>query len=261
MPRAHSAAVGELRVVGEDGADAGEDCVGGVAEELHLVTRSGAGEPEGLVGSACGGRRSEFAVDGECGFEGDEGSSMLDEVSEGVVQVAGWLLEDAEADFDIGIAKFLNALAADQGVGVLGGDDAAGDAGVDEGVGAGRGAAVVAAGLEGDVGGGALGGDAAVGRLFEGYDLGVIAVVVEVGAFADDPWCGAVGGRLGKDTTYLGVRGGEADGFGGEVKGSLHEDFVMAVGRLVRHGVEWLIARFCVDGYPSPWDIWLKYFD
>jgi hypothetical protein len=45
----HSAAVGELRVVGEDGADAGEDGVGGVAEELHLVACGGAGEPERLV--------------------------------------------------------------------------------------------------------------------------------------------------------------------------------------------------------------------
>ncbi len=48
----HSAAVGELGVVGQDGADAGEDGVGGVAEELHLVARGGAGEPEGLVGIA-----------------------------------------------------------------------------------------------------------------------------------------------------------------------------------------------------------------
>ena len=221
-PTRKSGAVGELRVVGEDGADAGEDGVGGVAEELHMVARDGAGEPEGLVGRAGGGGWSEFAVDRECGLEGDKGSSMLDEVGEGVVQIAGWLFEDAESDFDVGGAKFLDALAADQGVGVLRGDDAASDAGVDEGVGAGRGAAVVAAGLEGDVGGGTLGGNAAVGRLFEGYDLGVIAVVVEVCAFADDLGCATVGGRLGKDAAYLGVRGGEAYGLGGEVEGSLH---------------------------------------
>ena len=45
-------AIGELGVVGEDGAEAGEDGVGGVAEELHFVACSGAGEPEGLVGIA-----------------------------------------------------------------------------------------------------------------------------------------------------------------------------------------------------------------
>ncbi len=48
----HSAAVGELGVVGEDGADAGEDGVGGVAEELYFVAGCGAGEPVRLVGIA-----------------------------------------------------------------------------------------------------------------------------------------------------------------------------------------------------------------
>ena len=56
-------------------------------------------------------------------------------------------------DFDVGGAEFGEALAADERVGVDGGDDAAGDAGGDECVGAGAGAAVVGAGFEGDVGG------------------------------------------------------------------------------------------------------------
>ncbi len=45
-------AVGELGVVGEDGTDAGEDGVGGMAEELDLVAGGFAGEPVGLVGVA-----------------------------------------------------------------------------------------------------------------------------------------------------------------------------------------------------------------
>ncbi len=151
---------------------------------------------------------------------------MLDEVGEGFVEVAGLLLEDAEGDFDVGGAEFGDALAADEGVGVGGGDDAAGDAGGDEGVGAGAGAAVVAAGFEGDVGGGAFGGDAALGGLLEGYDLGVVAVVVEVGAFADDFGCSPLGVD-GENAAYLGVGRGEADGLGGELEGSLHEDFVL----------------------------------
>src|ERR1700732_3232941 len=102
---------------------------------------------------------------------------MLDEVGEGVVQVAGWLFEDAESDFAVGGAEFLNALGADQGVGIPGCDDAAGDAGGDEGVGARAGATVMAAGLQGDVGGGAFGGDAACCGLFQGYYLCVVAVV------------------------------------------------------------------------------------
>ena len=85
---------------------------------------------------------------------------MLDEVSEGIVEVAGWLLKDADGDFDACGAKSLDALSADLRVGILSGDDAAGDAGGDESVGAGRSAAMVAAGLEGNVGGGPLGGKA-----------------------------------------------------------------------------------------------------
>ena len=111
---------------------------------------------------------------------------MLDEVGEGFVEVAGGLFEDAESDFDIGGAEFGDALPADLRVGVLCGDDAAGDSGGDEGVGAGWSAAVMAAGFEGDVGGGSAWREAAGGGLFEGDDLGVVAVVVEVSAFADD---------------------------------------------------------------------------
>ncbi len=125
---------------------------------------------------------------------------MLDEMGEGVVEVAGLLFENTESDFDVGGAEFFDALAADPRVGILSGDDAAGDAGGDECVGAGSGAAVVAAGLEGDVGSGALSGEAARGGLFQGYDFGVVALVVEVSAFADDlgcisAWCGAGPGR------------------------------------------------------------------
>jgi hypothetical protein len=111
---------------------------------------------------------------------------MLDEVGEGVVEVASLLLEDAEGNFDVGFAEFLNALAADSGVGILGGDDAAGDAGSDEGVGAGAGATLVTAWLEGDVCGDSFGGDVSRSGLLEGDDLGVIEVFVEVCALADD---------------------------------------------------------------------------
>ena len=74
-----------------------------------------------------------------------------------------------------------------------------------------------------------------IGCLFEGYDFGVVAVVVEVSAFANDPGRVTVGGRLGKDTAYLGVRGGETDSLGGEVEHSLHEDFVLGGVCVSRH--------------------------
>ena len=150
------AAVGEGGVVGEHGADAGEEGVGGVAEAVDLGAGLGAGEPVGLAGGALGCGWGQFAVDRERGLEGNEGAAGLDEVGEGVVEVAGRLLEDADGDVDAGGAEFGDALAADERVGIDGGDDAAGDFGGDEGVGAGAGAAVMAAGLEGDVGGGAF---------------------------------------------------------------------------------------------------------
>ncbi len=184
-----AAAVGEGGVVGEHGADAGEEGVGGVAQAVDLGAGLGAGEPVGLAGGALGCGRGEFAVDRERGLEGDEGAAGLDEVGEGVVEVAGLLLEDADGDVDAGGAEFGDALAADEGVGIDGGDDAAGDFGGDEGVGAGAGAAVVAAGLEGDVGGGACDGVAAFGGLLEGDDLGVVAVVVAMRALAEDFFC------------------------------------------------------------------------
>ena len=142
---------------------------------------------------------------------------VLDEVGEGVVEVAGLLLEDAEGDFNACGFYSGDALAANQWVWVFGGDNAAGDAGFDEGVGARRGATVVAAGLEGYVGGCAGGVDAAMGGLLEGYDFGVVALVVEVGSFGDDLVL------FYEDAAYLGVGGGEGDGIGGELEGSLHE--------------------------------------
>jgi hypothetical protein len=115
-------------------------------------------------------------------------------------------------------------LAADQRVGIDGGDDAAGDFGGDERVGAGAGAAVMAAGLEGDVGGGAFYGVAVRGGLLEGDDLGVVSGVVKVGAFADDF------SFVYEDAAHLGIGTGEADGLAGELYGALHEVLVAFVG-------------------------------
>ncbi len=79
-----------------------------------------------------------------------------------------------------------SAPAAYQRVGIDGGDDAAGDFGCDKSVGARARAAVVAARFEGDVGGSAFGGEAAFCCLFQGDDFGVVALLVDVGAFSED---------------------------------------------------------------------------
>lgn len=215
------AAVREGGVVGEDGADAGEDGVGGVAEELDLVAGGLAGEPVGLIGEAVRGCGGELAIGGEGGLEGDKGAAGADEVREGVVELSGLRLADAEHDFDADGAELCEASTADCGVGVFGGDDSAGDAGGDEGVGTGAGAAVVGAGLESDVGGGAAGIEATVGGELEGDDLGVVAMLVEVSTLGEDL---VVADEEAADRR---VGAGEGGGSGGEREGPLHEVLVL----------------------------------
>ena len=154
---------------------------------------------------------------------------MLDEVGEGFVDVAGRLLEDAEGDFDVSIAESLDALATDLWVGVLRGNDTTADACGDQRVGAGRGAAVVAAGFEGYVSRSSLSGKTLSCGLLESDDLGVVAIVIKMCAFANDLWCAPRGGSLGDDAAYLRVWGGQADGLGRELESPSHELFVVDV--------------------------------
>ena len=78
------------------------------------------------------------------------------------------------ANVNAGGVELGDALAADKRVGIDGGDDATRDSCGDERVGAGAGAAVMAAGLEGDVGGDTFYGVAVLGRLLERDDLSVV---------------------------------------------------------------------------------------
>lgn len=139
------------------------------------------------------GSGGRVTVGGHCPLEGDQRELVEDAFGEAGVESLGLGFEDAGGDVDAGVAELLEALAGDAGVGVLHGDDAAGDAGGDEGVGAGRGFAVVAAGLEGDVAGGA-GGVVAVGAgVVEGVGFGVglaeglvVALAEELAVFNDE---------------------------------------------------------------------------
>lgn len=148
---------------------------------------------------------------------------VLDEVGEGIVEVACGLLEDAESDFDACGAKFCDALSADLRVGIFGGDDGSCNAGSYEGVGAGAGSSVVRAGFESDVGSGSGDVDTTLAGLLESDDLGVVAVVVEMGAFADDLVF------FDEDAAYLRIGRGEGYGFAGEGERPLHEGFVFSV--------------------------------
>ena len=169
----------------------------------------GAGDPVNLAGSSLGWRRCDAAIGGDGCFERDQGAAGLDPMGEGVVEFAGFEFADAEGDFDAGGAEAADTGTRNLGIGIDSGGDDAVNAGIDEGVGAGAGAAMVATRLEGDVGSGAAGLGAC---LEEGDDFGVVEVVVEVGAFADD------GVVADEDAAYLGVGRGQAGGWRGRAR-------------------------------------------
>jgi len=169
-----------------------------------------AGDPVGLAGLVGRGGRGDAAVEGHGDFHEDEGALRLAPMGEGFVEAAGFWLAEADGGLDAGGLQGLEAVAGDGGVGVDGGGDDAADAGGDEGLGAGRGAAGVVAGLEGDVGGAAL--DRVPGLLcgFESGDFGVVALLVLVPAFAGD-----LAGTIQEDAADGGIGRGEGDASAG----------------------------------------------
>ncbi len=88
--RGFAGAVGQARVVGEDGADAGEEGVGFVAQVLDCVARFLAGDP----GDAAG-RLGDLAVEGERGFQGDERALGLNPPGEIFVVASGEIFQYA----------------------------------------------------------------------------------------------------------------------------------------------------------------------
>src|ERR1700722_7174688 len=145
-------------------------------------------------------------------------------MSEGVVERARVLGDGrrrvCNRYFDARGAEFGDSCASDKGIGVDGGDDAAGDAGGDEGIRAGRRTAVVRAGLESDVGGGAA--DVMTERrgLLQRDDLGVVKAVIEMCAFAEDVVAQC------DDAADGGIGRGKGSGFFGEVERTLQMELV-----------------------------------
>ena len=145
-------AAGEGRVVGEDGADARHGGVMLAAEGVAGAAGGRAGDPLALAGAG-----GDAAVE-RCGkLEGDHRAAKPEARKEALLEGLGLGLQEADGDVDASGAKAGGPGAIDPGVGIGAGDDDAGDTRRYQSVGAGRGAAVMAAGFEGDVGGAALG--------------------------------------------------------------------------------------------------------
>jgi hypothetical protein len=156
---------GQPGVVGQGGAGADHDGVGGRPEPVAVGPGGRAGDP---LGGAVG--RRDLAVQAGGALDGDAGPAQSPVDQEGGVLLGGRLGPVPELDRDAGGPQPGRAAPGHERVGVDQGGDHAADAGGGHGVGAGRGAAVVGAGLEGDVERGP--GRGRAGRL-DGQGLGV----------------------------------------------------------------------------------------
>ena len=145
--------------------------------------------------------RGDLSVQGHGRFQGHPGPSFGDVLQENTVLLADLVGHQADFHVDAVLEEDVDALAADERVGVGDAHDDAGDAGFQEGVRAGRLLAVVAAGLQGDIG-------RSAGRVLragrKGLAFGVEIAILAVPALAD----GAA--VLDQDAPDQRVRGGVA---------------------------------------------------
>ena len=122
---------GELRVIGEHGADADHD--GGVPQAfgMHAFSCSRAGNP-----ARCAGFRGDFAIERHGVLQRDVRRAVRDEVEEDGVEGIAFRLRDALVDRDASCAKLLAASSCDKRIGVGRPYDDARDARFDDGFGA-----------------------------------------------------------------------------------------------------------------------------
>jgi hypothetical protein len=141
-------------------------------------------------------------------------------VSECIVEVACLLLQHADGDLYACSSQFFKTATTDKGIGIGCGDYDACDTSSYESVGAGASTSVMTAGFEGDVGCGTLYRESSTGGLFEGDDLGVVVVVVEMRSFAENL-------ILANDhTSYIRVGTCESGCLCSETKGPLHVELI-----------------------------------
>ena len=140
----------EARVVGERGAAADQHRVVAGAQEMGAPARRLAGDPAAL---AALGRDAPVERGGE--LQRDQRPAPAPAQQIAGVHLGRRFGVEAERNPDPGVAQAGQPGAGDARVRVLQRHDATGDAGGDQRIGAGRGRAVVRAGLEGDVSAGA----------------------------------------------------------------------------------------------------------
>ena len=167
----------ELRVVVTHGADAGEHRTGAGTPAVGVAPGVVAGDPLGHAVVERG-----LAVERGRGLEAQPRPTADHARDETDVEFAGFGFLNAGHDIDARVAQQGEATTGDQRVRVFHRGDDTGDAGLDQCFGAGRGAAVVGAGFEGDVGGCAAG---PLARHREGVDFGMGLAGTVMPAFTD----------------------------------------------------------------------------
>src|ERR1700742_3875692 len=134
-----------------------------------------------------------------------------------IVESVGLTGAEVHVNGNSGIPQTLDAPSADFRIGVDGRDDDMGDSGLNEGISARTGTAGVGARLERNVGGGAPGG---LAGLLQCHDLGVVASIVLLIAFADDH------SFFDENTAYDRIRRGQPDGLAGKIERPAHPALV-----------------------------------
>jgi len=156
---------GKGRVVGQDGPDPDHDGINLGPEPVDESPGGRAGHPAAVAGAG-----SDFPVQGHRVLGQDKRPAGGNVFKKPLVKPAGLGLVLANHDPDAPAGEGLHTPAVNQGIRVEGCDVDLGNTGLEDGVGAGRGPAVVTAGLEGNVKGGAPGELAGLGQ---GNPLGV----------------------------------------------------------------------------------------
>ena len=178
----------ESWIIGEDGADPGQDRIDSSAFSVHESVGSRTGDDPG-----CRVRCDQVAIDRLRPLGGDPGTTGGKTVSEGIVQASDFLDLAHEVDLDSRGTESIDATRCDR-VRIGHADDDPGDAGLDEGIHAGRRSTVMIAWLQGDPRGPVSSG---IPGASEGDDLGMGAT--------------AAGGPTCTDLLAVGIRDDATD--------------------------------------------------
>ena len=112
-----AAAVGEQGIIGKDSADAGEESVARVAHALNFGAGFFGSNPLAAGGFLLGflrgflRRKRELAIEGEGGFQSDEGAAGANPGGEAFVELLSGGFANAGEDFDASGAQPLKAAA------------------------------------------------------------------------------------------------------------------------------------------------------